>query len=109
MRQPTAAARHILADADLSPGPARPYRHYDLGLVADLGRPQAAATPLGVHLRGGAANVVTLGYRLFAMPTINRRPRFALDWALAARRPDDVCFGSPVSAALIVNAEGLDG
>jgi NADH dehydrogenase len=63
----------------------------------------------GVHLRGGAAKAVTLGYNLFAMPTINRRLRVALDWALAGRRPDNVSFGSPVSAAPIINAEGVDG
>jgi NADH dehydrogenase len=109
MRQATAAARNILADVDRSPGDARPYRHHDLGLVVDLGGPSAAATPLGVHLRGRAAKVVTLGYHLFALPTINRRLRVALDWSLAGRRPDDVSFGSPVSAALVTHAEDAHG
>lgn len=109
MRQAAAAARNILADLDPSRGDARPYRHRDLGLVVDLGGPAAAATPLGVHLRGRAAKVVTLGYHLFAMPTTNRRLRVALDWALAGRRPDDVSFGSPISAALITHAEDTDG
>lgn len=105
MRQATAAARNLLADLEPARGYARPYRHHDLGLVVDLGGPDAAATPLGVHLRGRAAKVVTLGYHLVAMPTINRRLRVALDWALAGRHPDDVSFGFPVSAALVTHAE----
>ncbi len=109
MRQATAAARNLLADLDATRDTSRPYRHHDLGLVVDLGGPAAAATPLGVHLRGRAAKVVTLGYHLVAMPTINRRLRVALDWALAGRHPDDVSFGFPVEAALITHAEDADG
>ncbi len=109
MRQATSAAANILADVDPAHGKARPYRHRDLGLVVDLGGPDAAATPLGVHLRGRPAKVVTLGYHLFAMPTVNRRLRVALDWALAGRHPDDVSFGFPVSQALITHAEPADG
>ncbi len=108
MRQAMTAAHNILADLNLAHGDARPYRHRDLGLVVDLGGPDAAATPHGVHLRGRAAKVVTLGYHLFAIPTVNRRLRVALDWALAGRRPDDVSFGSSVSAALITHAENAD-
>jgi len=104
MRQATAAARNILAD--LGHGTARPYRHHDLGLVVDLGGPDAAATPLGLHLRGRLAKLVTRGYHLYALPTGKRRTRVALDWALAGSHPDDVCLGLPVgSAALITHAE----
>lgn len=105
MRQATAAARNIAAD--LGDGIAKPYRHRDLGLVVDLGGPDAAATPLGFHLRGRLAKAVTRGYHLAALPTVRRRLRVGTDWALAGRRPDDVSFGLlPEAEALIPNAEG---
>jgi len=105
MRQAAAAARNIAAD--LGDGIAEPYRHRDLGLVVDLGGPDAAATPLGFHLRGRLAKAVTRGYHLAALPTVRRRLRVGTDWALAGRRPDDVSFGLlPEAEALIPNAEG---
>ncbi|ACV76812.1 NAD(P)/FAD-dependent oxidoreductase [Nakamurella multipartita] len=104
MRQATAVARNIVADLDGRP--LRPYRHHDLGLVVDLGGPDAAATPVGFRLRGRLAKAVTLGYHLYALPTGKRRIRVAVDWAIAGKRPDDVSLRSlPQSAALIVNAE----
>ena len=108
MRQATAAARNIRAD--LNHGTPTPYRHHDLGLVVDLGGPDAAATPLGIHLRGRLAKVVTRGYHLYALPTAKRRVRVAIDWALAGRRPDDVSLGIPAGrSALITHAEDNDG
>ena len=108
MRQATAAARNILAD--LGHGTARPYRHHDLGLVVDLGGPDAAATPLGLHLRGRLAKLITRGYHLYALPTGKRRTRVALDWALAGKHPDDVALGLPTgAAALITHAENING
>jgi NADH:ubiquinone reductase (H+-translocating) len=105
MRQATAASRNILAS--LSGGEIRPYRHRDLGLVVDLGGPDAAATPLGRPLRGRLAKVVTRGYHLYALPTARRRIRVGLDWALAAgHAPDDVSLGMmPERAALVTQAE----
>jgi NADH dehydrogenase len=105
MRQATAAARNILAS--LGDGRVRPYRHHDLGLVVDLGGPDAAASPLGLHLRGRPAKVVTRGYHLFALPTTRRRIRVGVDWALAAgHAPDDVSLGMlPEQAALVTHAE----
>lgn len=108
MRQASAAARNILAD--LGHGTARPYRHHDLGLVVDLGGPDAAATPRGVHLRGRLAKLITRGYHLYALPTGKRRARVALDWALAGNHPDDVALGLPAGqAALITRAEDAKG
>ncbi|MDQ2845075.1 MAG: FAD-dependent oxidoreductase [Actinomycetota bacterium] len=110
MRQAHAAARNILADLHQHRYAAKPYRHHDLGLVVDLGGPDAAATPLGVHLRGRAAKLVTRGYHLYALPTGKRRVRVALDWALAGRRPDDVSLGLPAGpSALITHAEDDQG
>ncbi len=104
MRQATAAARNILSD--IRWGRGRPYRHHDLGLVADLGGPDAVAAPLGIHLRGRAAKAVSCGYHLYALPTTRRRIRVAADWALAGRRPDDVSLGlAAATAAHVARAE----
>jgi NADH dehydrogenase len=104
MRQATAAARNIWAD--LGHGTAKPYRHRDLGLVVDLGGPDAAATPLRLRLRGRPAKAITLGYHLFALPTGKRRLRVAVDWAIGGKRPDDVSLRLvPGPAALITKAE----
>ena len=105
MRQATAAARNIAAS--LGHGTAKEYRHKDLGLVVDLGGPAAAATPLGQHLHGRLAKVVTRGYHLYALPTGNRRARVAMDWLLTAgSASDDVSFGLlPAESALITHAE----
>jgi NADH dehydrogenase len=108
MRQAQAAARNMAAD--LGVGSAKPYRHHDLGLVVDLGGPDAAATPLGLRLRGRLAKLVTRGYHLYAMPTVRRRARVAADWALAGPRPDDVTFGAvDRSEARITTAEHRSG
>ncbi|WP_111767094.1 NAD(P)/FAD-dependent oxidoreductase [Nakamurella deserti] len=104
-RQATAAARNIRAD--LAGDRVTPYTHHDLGLVVDLGGPDAAATPLGIRLKGRPAKVVTRGYHLLAMPTLRRRARVAADWLLTGSRPDDVSFGVvDREEALIARAEG---
>ncbi|MGR3935195.1 NAD(P)/FAD-dependent oxidoreductase [Streptomyces sp. BRA346] len=89
-RQGKTAARNILAS--LGRGTPRPYKHHDLGFTVDLGGIQAAADPLHVPLAGPAANAVTRGYHLMAMP--GNRVRVAADWLLdAALPPQAVQFG----------------
>src|SRR3954464_4710390 len=56
-RQGVVIGRNIAAS--LGHGDPRPYRHRDLGLVADLGGAVAVAKPLGVPLTGIPAKVVT--------------------------------------------------
>ncbi|WP_299953332.1 NAD(P)/FAD-dependent oxidoreductase [uncultured Modestobacter sp.] len=77
-RQGTALGRNVAAS--LGVGEARPYRHKDLGLVADLGGWDAVAKPLGVPLTGPLAKVVTRGYHLYALPAMANRLRVAVDW-----------------------------
>ena len=77
-RQGTALGRNIAAA--LGVGTAKPYRHRDLGLVADLGGWDAVAKPLGVPLTGPLAKVVTRGYHLYALPAMANRIRVAADW-----------------------------
>ena len=75
-------------------------------MVVDLGGPDAAATPVGLRLRGRPAKAITLGYHLFALPTVKRRIRVAIDWIIAGKHPDDVSLRLlPGTAALITNAE----
>jgi NADH dehydrogenase len=78
-RQGRAVARNVAASFGV--GRARPYRHRDLGLVADLGGVAAVARPFGLPLTGPAAKVVTKGYHLFALPSAANRLRVGADWA----------------------------
>ncbi|NYJ06017.1 NAD(P)/FAD-dependent oxidoreductase [Petropleomorpha daqingensis] len=79
-RQGVVIAHNIAAS--LGHGSPRPYRHRDLGLVADLGRTAAVARPLGLSLTGLPAKVVTKAYHLYALPTAGNRLRVAADWAI---------------------------
>lgn len=77
-RQGGTLARNVAAS--LGTGTPRPYRHHDLGLVADLGGWDAVAKPLGLALSGPLAKVVTRGYHLLALPATANRLRVATDW-----------------------------
>ena len=65
-RQGHALARNVAAS--LGVGTAKAYRHRNLGLVVDLGPHHAVADPLGIHLAGLPAKVVTRAYHLYALP-----------------------------------------
>lgn len=93
--------------ADLGHGRARPYRHRDLGLVADLGGWDAVAKPLGIRLHGPLAKAVARGYHLYALPSAANRVRVAVDWLLATALPtQDVQIGAiPSQAALVATAQ----
>ncbi|MET0417158.1 MAG: FAD-dependent oxidoreductase, partial [Actinoplanes sp.] len=82
-RQGVVAAKNIAAS--YGRGRRRPYKHYDLGFVVDLGGLDAAANPVGVPLRSFPAKVVTRGYHLLSMP--GNRVRVAADWVLDAVLP----------------------
>ncbi|PZA19242.1 NAD(P)/FAD-dependent oxidoreductase, partial [Modestobacter versicolor] len=86
-RQGTALGRNIAAS--LGVGTARPYRHRDLGLVADLGGRDAVAKPLGVPLTGPLAKFVTRAYHLYALPAMANRLRVATDWLWQAVLPPE--------------------
>ena len=84
-RQGTALGRNLAAA--LGHGTPRPYRHRDLGLVADLGGFDAVARPLGVRLTGPVAKVVTRGYHLYALPAMSNRVRVGVDWLFQSLLP----------------------
>ena len=67
----------------------KPYRHKDLGLVADLGGWDAVARPLGIPLTGPIAKVVTRGYHLYALPAAANRVRVAADWLFQTVLPPE--------------------
>ena len=81
-RQGKAAARNVIAT--LRGTPLRPYRHKDLGLVVDLGGTRAVAKPLGVPVSGPAAQAVTRGYHLLALPRRATQARVGAEWLLHA-------------------------
>lgn len=82
-RQGKLAAQNIAASYGY--GKRKPYKHYDLGWVVDLGGKDAAANPLKVPLSGLPAKAVTRGYHLLAMP--GNRTRVGADWLLDAALP----------------------
>ena len=84
-RQGHALGRNIAAS--LGHGTARPYRHHDLGLVADLGGLDAVARPLGIDLTGPLAKLVTRGYHLYALPSMANRVRVLVDWLFQSVLP----------------------
>ncbi|BEP12611.1 hypothetical protein acdb102_09220 [Acidothermaceae bacterium B102] len=79
--------------ASLGHGTPVPYRHHDLGLVADLGGTAAVARPLGIPLTGVVAKLVTKAYHLYAIPAMPNRLRVGLDWVVNS-------FSRPVAAQL---------
>ncbi len=103
MRQGPVVAGNVIADVRSQ---ARSdYRHHDLGLVVDLGGSTAAARPLGVPLTGLPAKFVTCGYHVFAIPTMRRRVRVLVDWALAGRTSDDVSLGLTAAPPPLASTE----
>lgn len=96
-RQGLTLARNVAAS--LGHGRSRPYRHHDLGLVADLGGSDAVARPLGVSLTGRTAKAITRAYHLYALPSVPAKARVALDWILAAVLPTQVVQLSAIPEA----------
>ena len=103
-RQGTAIGRNVAAS--LGVGRARPYRHRDLGLVADLGGTASVARPLGLPLTGLPAKLVTKGYHLYALPSAGNRVRVAADWLVnLASRPLPAQLGLVTPGTAAVGAE----
>jgi NADH:ubiquinone reductase (H+-translocating) len=71
-------------------GSVEPFVWRNVGGVCSLGRYQGVADLFGVKLRGFAAWFLVRGYHLYAMPTIGRRVRIALDWTVALLFPRDI-------------------
>ncbi|MGK5552111.1 NAD(P)/FAD-dependent oxidoreductase [Actinomadura kijaniata] len=87
-RQARAVAHNVAAS--LTGREPRPYHHRDLGMVVDLGGPQAVARPLGVPLTGVPAQAVTRGYHLSTVPSLRAKARVMGDWLLHSLAGDDL-------------------
>lgn len=103
-------ARHLADNliAVLHGEPARPYAHRYIGSVASLGLHKGVAELYGVQLRGAPAWMLHRTYHLAQMPTLNRKVRIGLDWALAGLfQRDPVAFGGvPETTQFPAGSEG---
>lgn len=97
VRQGKVVARNVLASIGV--GTRKDYKHNDLGLVVDLGPRFAVANPVGVHLSGYAAKVVTRAYHLLALP------RGANRMAVSAAYLGDAVFPRPLVSFGLVSAD----
>jgi len=68
----------------------REFRHGNLGMLAGLGRHDAAGRLLGVPISGFFAWWVTRTYHLLQLPTLQRKVRVVLDWTVALFFPRDI-------------------
>jgi NADH dehydrogenase len=71
-------------------GEIRPFVWRNIGGVCSLGRYKGVADIFGVKIRGFPAWFLARSYHLYAMPTIARRVRIAIDWAVALLFPRDI-------------------
>lgn len=67
-----------------------PFVWRNVGAVCSLGRYKGVANVFGVKVKGFAGWFLHRTYHLWAMPTIGRRVRIALDWTVALLFPRDI-------------------
>jgi NADH dehydrogenase len=76
-------------------GDLEPFVWRNVGGVCSLGRYKGVANVLGIKVKGFLGWFLHRSYHLWAMPTIGRRVRIALDWTIALLFPRDITqFGS---------------
>ncbi|RPA12513.1 NAD(P)/FAD-dependent oxidoreductase [Gordonia sp. OPL2] len=97
VRQGKVVARNVLASIGV--GTRKNYKHNDLGLVVDLGPRFAVANPVGVHLSGYPAKLVTRAYHLLALP------RGANRMAVSAAYLGDAVYPRPLVSFGLVSAD----
>ncbi|GAB3683515.1 hypothetical protein GCM10027589_53040 [Actinocorallia lasiicapitis] len=107
MRQGVALANNVAAS--LGFGEFRPYRHHDLGMVADLGGFKGVALPLHIPMSGPLAKAVASAYHLMSLESVGNRIRLASDWVLHwLTQPAPTALGLvPESHADLTAAEQL--
>jgi NADH:ubiquinone reductase (H+-translocating) len=93
MREGRRLGRNVTAS--ILGGQLEPFRWRNVGGVCSLGRYKGVANVFGIKVKGFAGWFVHRSYHLWAMPTIGRRVRIALDWTIALLFPRDITqFGS---------------
>ncbi|HZP90895.1 MAG TPA: FAD-dependent oxidoreductase, partial [Actinomycetota bacterium] len=70
--------------------PGMPFVYRSIGSVCSLGRYKGVASIRGFKVRGFPAWFLHRSYHLFAMPTIPRRVKIAMDWTVALLFPRDI-------------------
>ena len=68
----------------------QPFVWKNVGGVCSLGRYKGVANVFGVKVKGFAGWFLHRSYHLYAMPTIGRRVRIAVDWTIALLFPRDI-------------------
>ncbi len=71
-------------------GPIEPFVWKNVGGVCSLGRYKGVANVFGVKVKGFKGWLLHRSYHRFAMPTIGRKVRIAIDWAIALAFPRDI-------------------
>jgi NADH dehydrogenase len=88
IRQARFAARNILAT--ITDKPKKPFKFGGLGQLASLGRGSAVAQVFGIKLSGLIAWSMWRVVYLSKLPTLERRLRVTVDWALDFLLPRDI-------------------
>ena len=88
MREGRRLGRNVAAS--LLGGELEPFAWRNVGGVCSLGRYKGVANVFGVKVKGFAGWFLHRSYHLWAMPTIGRRVRIALDWTIALLFPRDI-------------------
>ena len=76
--------------ATLMGGAVEPFVWKNVGGVCSLGRYKGVANVMGLKVKGFAGWFLHRSYHLLAMPTIGRKVRIAIDWAIALAFPRDI-------------------
>lgn len=88
MRQGRRLGRNVTAT--ILGGELKPFAWRNVGGVCSLGRYKGVADVFGVKVKGFAGWFLHRSYHLWAMPTVGRRVRIALDWTIALLFPRDI-------------------
>jgi NADH:quinone reductase (non-electrogenic) len=88
MRQGKRLGRNVTAS--IEGGELHPFVWKNVGGVCSLGRYKGVADIFGIKVKGFKGWFLHRSYHLYAMPTIGRRVRIAVDWAIALFFPRDV-------------------
>lgn len=90
LRQARTLAHNLAATLAGAGAPLRPFAHGNLGMLAGLGKYDAAGRVLGVPVSGPFAWWVVRTYHLLQLPTLARKVRVVIDWTIALFFPRDI-------------------
>lgn len=88
MREGRRLGRNVTAS--VLGGDLEPFSWRNVGGVCSLGRYKGVANVFGIKVKGFAGWFLHRSYHLWAMPTVGRRVRIALDWTIALLFPRDI-------------------